>query len=206
MITLGVTGSIGMGKSTIMQLLRERDIPTYDADETVHRLMAPHGNAVSHLAKIFPHARATTSDHVPYIDRAKLATLLHDPKQLQLLEQIIHPLVFADMDDFKERMRQQNQELIALDIPLLFETKAEHKVDITLCVFAPALLQHQRVMARPGMTAEKFAAIHARQMPDAEKRSRADYVLDNDGTRTQLAARLDAILHIIRNTQKESLS
>jgi dephospho-CoA kinase len=206
MITLGITGSIGMGKSTVVQLLRDRHIPVHDADTAVHQLLAPHGAAVSAVANDFPHSIAHTTDNIPYIDRAKLSSVLHDKTLLKQLENILHPLVFADMDDFKDRMQKSGTTLIAFDIPLLFETQAEDKVDMIICVSAPAHIQQERVMARPHMTLEKFHTILAQQMPDADKRARSDYILENDGDITHLQHQLDDILTLIHTQHHEDKS
>ena len=188
MIILGLTGSIGMGKSTTAKMFAEAGVPVSDADRMVHALYA--GAAVPHIEKAFP---GTVSDGV--VDRDKLAaTVLGDPARLRELEAIVHPLVRAETDAFVERHRQAGAPLIVLDIPLLFEIGGMGRVDRILVVTAPADVQRERVLSRPGMTEEKFDAILAKQVPDAEKRRRADFVIDT--SRGMDAARED-VLRII---------
>ena len=188
MIILGLTGSIGMGKSTTAKMFADAGVPVSDADRMVHALYA--GAAVPHIEKAFP---GTVSDGV--VDRDKLAaTVLGDPARLRELEAIVHPLVRAETDAFVERHRQVGAPLIVLDIPLLFETGGMDRVDRILVVTAPADVQRERVLSRPGMTEEKFDAILAKQVPDAEKRRRADFVIDT--SRGMDAARED-VLRII---------
>ena len=185
MIILGLTGSIGMGKSTTAKMFAEAGVPVSDADRMVHALYA--GAAVPHIEKAFP---GTVSDGV--VDRDKLAaTVLGDPARLRELEAIVHPLVRAETDAFVERHRQAGAPLIVLDIPLLFETGGKDRVDRILVVTAPADVQRERVLSRPGMTEEKFEAILAKQVPDAEKRRRADFVIDT--SRGMDAAREDVL-------------
>ncbi|MCC0038980.1 MAG: dephospho-CoA kinase [Brucellaceae bacterium] len=188
MIILGLTGSIGMGKSTTAKMFADAGVPVSDADRMVHALYA--GAAVPHIEKAFP---GTVSDGV--VDRDKLAaTVLGDPARLRELEAIVHPLVRAETDAFVERHRQAGAPLIVLDIPLLFEIGGMGRVDRILVVTAPADVQRERVLSRPGMTEEKFDAILAKQVPDAEKRRRADFVIDT--SRGMDAARED-VLRII---------
>ena len=188
MIILGLTGSIGMGKSTTAKMFADAGVPVSDADRMVHALYA--GAAVPHIEKAFP---GTVSDGV--VDRDKLAAaVLGDPARLRELEAIVHPLVRAETDAFVERHRQAGAPLIVLDIPLLFEIGGMGRVDRILVVTAPADVQRERVLSRPGMTEEKFDAILAKQVPDAEKRRRADFVIDT--SRGMDAARED-VLRII---------
>lgn len=188
MIILGLTGSIGMGKSTTAKMFADAGVPVSDADRMVHALYA--GAAVPHIEKAFP---GTVSDGV--VDRDKLAaTVLGNPARLRELEAIVHPLVRAETDAFVERHRQAGAPLIVLDIPLLFEIGGMGRVDRILVVTAPADVQRERVLSRPGMTEEKFEAILAKQVPDAEKRRRADFVIDT--SRGMDAARED-VLRII---------
>ena len=188
MIILGLTGSIGMGKSTTAKMFADAGVPVSDADRMVHALYA--GAAVPHIEKAFP---GTVSDGV--VDRDKLAaTVLGNPARLRELEAIVHPLVRAETDAFVERHRQAGAPLIVLDIPLLFEIGGMGRVDRILVVTAPADVQRERVLSRPGMTEEKFDAILAKQVPDAEKRRRADFVIDT--SRGMDAARED-VLRII---------
>lgn len=175
MIVLGLTGSIGMGKSTAARMFAEAGVPVHDSDETVHRLYA--GEAAGQIEARFP---GTVVNGV--VDRQKLAAaVLGKPEALRDLERIVHPLVRADADEFVARNRQAGAGIVVLDIPLLFETGGESRVDKIVVMTAPAAVQRERVLARPGMTEEKFAAILARQVPDAEKRARADFVIDTSG-------------------------
>jgi dephospho-CoA kinase len=172
MIILGLTGSIGMGKSTTAAMFREAGVPVHDSDASVHGLYA--GKAAPLIDAAFP---GVVADGV--VDRVKLgAAVLNNPSELKRLEAIIHPLVRAEADAFLSKHREAGVPLVVLDIPLLFETGGEGRVDRIAVVSAPADIQRKRVLDRPGMTVEKFEAILAKQVPDAEKRSRADYVID----------------------------
>ena len=172
MIVLGLTGSIGMGKSSTGNMFSEAGVPVHDSDETVHRLYA--GKAATLIEAAFP---GTVVDGT--VDRARLAArVLGDTAALKKVETIVHPLVRADADAFVERHRAAGAALVVLDIPLLFETGGRERVDKVAVVSAPADMQRARVLARPGMTEEKFEAILARQVPDAEKRRQADFVID----------------------------
>jgi dephospho-CoA kinase len=172
MIVLGLTGSIGMGKSTTAKMFVEAGVPVHDSDETVHRLYA--GKAAPLVEAAFP---GTTIAGV--VDRAKLgACVLGDAAALKRLEAIIHPLVRADAEAFLARHRSAGESIAVLDIPLLFETGGRGRVDKVVVVTAPAEIQRQRVLARPGMTEGKLASILAKQVPDSEKRELADFVID----------------------------
>lgn len=173
MIVLGLTGSIGMGKSTTAKMFREAGVPVHDSDETVHRLYA--GKAAPLIEEAFP---GTVRDGA--VDRGLLAAqVLGRPEAMKKLETIIHPLVRADADAFVARHRDATTPLVVLDIPLLFETGGRSRVDKVVVVTAPAEVQRERVLARPGMTEEKLAAILASQVPDAEKRRQADFIIDS---------------------------
>ena len=172
MIVLGLTGSIGMGKSTTAKMFVEAGVPVHDSDAAVHRLYA--GAAAPLVEVAFP---GTTVDGA--VDRARLSSaVLGNPSAIKRLEQIVHPLVRADADAFVEDNRGRGSPLVVLDIPLLFETGGGNRVDKVVVVTAPADIQRERVLARPGMTAAKFAAILANQVPDAEKRRQADFIID----------------------------
>jgi dephospho-CoA kinase len=172
MIVLGLTGSIGMGKSTTARMFAEAGVPVHDSDETVHRLYA--GEAAPLIEQAFPGTVLAGS-----VDRAELAKrVLGKPEALKQLEGIIHPLVRADADAFLAHHRAAGAKLVLLDIPLLFETNGRNRVEKVVVVTADADIQRQRVLSRPGMTEEKFQAILARQVPDAEKRRLADYLID----------------------------
>lgn len=172
MIVLGLTGSIGMGKSATARMFSEAGVPVHDSDEAVHRLYA--GQAAPLIEAAFP---GVVVDGV--VDRARLAArVLGDAAALKKLEAIVHPLVRKDADAFVARHRAAGAPLVVLDIPLLFETGGRDRVDKVAVVSAPAETQRQRVLARPGMSPEKFEAIVARQVPDVEKRRQADFVID----------------------------
>lgn len=171
---LGLTGSIGMGKSTTSQMFRDLGHPVWDADAAVHRLYARGGAAVTPLQKVFPGVVADGG-----VDRDRLKALLAaDKTGFARLERIVHPLVAADRADFIHRHR--DAAIVVLDVPLLFETGGEAGMDGIAVVSAGADIQRRRVLARPGMTEQNFAMILDRQMPDAEKRARADWVIPTD--------------------------
>ena len=172
MIVIGLTGSIGMGKSTTAKMFAEAGVPVHDSDEAVHRLYS--GAAVPLVEAAFP---GVTVDG--RIDRNLLGQrVIGNSEAIRKLETIVHPLVRADADAFLARNRATGAKLAVLDIPLLFETGGRDRVDKVVVVSAPADIQRKRVLARPGMTPEKFEAILARQVPDAEKRRLADFVVD----------------------------
>jgi dephospho-CoA kinase len=174
MIVLGLTGSIGMGKSTTAQIFAEAGVPVWDADAAVHRLYAAGAEGSRAIERLVPHAVSDAGT-----DRGKLrSAILADPGLLSQVEAAIHPLVAADRARFLGQARGQSVKLVLCDIPLLYETGAEKWLDKVAVVTAPAEIQRERVLARPGMTEEAFAAILAKQVPDAEKRSRADFVID----------------------------
>jgi dephospho-CoA kinase len=170
---IGLTGSIGMGKSQTAQLFAGEDIPVHDSDAVLHRLYAKGGAAAEKIAAAFP---GTVEDGA--VDRAALSALVTgDAQKLRQLEELVHPLVAADRDEFLARAKT---DIVVLDIPLLFETGAQEGIDTLVVVSAPPEVQRARVLARPGMTGEKFDALHARQLPDAQKRQQAHYVVMTD--------------------------
>ena len=176
MIVLGLTGSIGMGKSTAGKMFADEGVPMHDSDEAVHRLYA--GAAAPLVEAAFPGTVVGGS-----VDRTRLAEqVLGNAEALKRLEAIVHPLVRADADAFVARHRAAHAPLVVLDIPLLFETGGRDRVDKVVVVSAPENIQRQRVLARPGMSEEKLASILARQVPDAEKRRQADFVIDTGGS------------------------
>ncbi|PKP73185.1 MAG: dephospho-CoA kinase [Alphaproteobacteria bacterium HGW-Alphaproteobacteria-6] len=187
---LGLTGSIGMGKSTTAGLFSEAGVPVWDADAVVHRLYSAGGGAVAAIAGLCPEAVRDGA-----VDRDRLKDwIARDPGALEAVERVVHPLVIADRDAFIAAQAGHSAPLVVLDIPLLFETGADRALDATLVVTAPPEVQRARVLARPGMTAEQFDRILARQMPDAEKRARADHVIE---TLTLEAARA-AVQDLVR--------
>lgn len=181
---LGLTGSIGMGKSTTAGLFRAESIDVWDADAAVHRLYAEGGAAVGPLSSLHPKALLNGA-----IDRGRLKDwIASDPSALSQIEALVHPLVAADRDLFA---RSATSDIVVFDIPLLFEKGTERDMDATLLVTAPADLQRKRVMARAGMTEEQFNLILSRQMPDSEKRARATHVVETltiDQTRVYVQA------------------
>lgn len=177
---LGLTGSIGMGKSTAAAMLRRLGLPLHDADATVHRLLGPGGKAVAAVEKAFPGvAQAGGSDRKAAIDRKALGARVFDrPAEMKRLEAILHPLVRAEEQAFLRAWRSRGARIVVLDIPLLYETGGEQRCDGVVVVTAPQFLQKQRVLRRPNMSASRLAQILAKQMPDAEKRRRADWVVE----------------------------
>jgi dephospho-CoA kinase len=174
MIVLGLTGSIGMGKSTTAAMFADAGVPVWDADAAVHRLYGPAAAGSKAVAALVPGAVGEAGT-----DRAKLrAAVLADPGLLAQVEAAVHPLVAADRAEFLARARADGHALVVCDIPLLYETGADRWLDRVAVVTAPAEVQRARVLARPGMTEEAFGAILAKQLPDAEKRARADFVID----------------------------
>lgn len=193
MIVLGLTGSIGMGKSTVGKMFAEEGAPVFDSDAAVHALYAAGGAAAAPVEAAFP---GVTVDGA--VDREALSRrVVGDEAAIKRLEMIVHPLVRQAQAEFLQTNRDAGTKVVVLDIPLLFESGGAKLVDKVAVVSAAADVQRERVLARPGMTAEKFEAILARQTPDAEKRARADFVIDTGGsleaTRAQVRAVLDAL-------------
>jgi dephospho-CoA kinase len=194
---LGLTGSIGMGKSTIAAMFGDLGVPIWDADGAVHRLYAPDGLGVAAVSARFPAAKAENGG----IDRDKLAKLvLNDPESLKALEYIVHPLVGQDRALFLAKVRETHAPMVIVDVPLLFETGGDAYVDKVIVASCDERLQRARVLARPGMNEAKLASILARQMPDAQKRTRADFVVTTDvsldHTREQVGKLYAQILEI----------
>lgn len=192
-LIIGLTGSVGMGKSTVAARMRELGLPVYDADAAVHMLYE--GAAVAPIETAFP---GTTADG--RVDRQKLSqVLLADPPGFKRLEAIVHPLVSQVKRDFIHRAAAEGHAMIVVEIPLLFEVGSDKTCDVTIVVSAPAEVQRARVLARPGMTPEKLDAILSRQVPDAEKRRRADFVVDTGTPLETTLAQVDAIIGLLRN-------
>ncbi|MBK5927033.1 dephospho-CoA kinase [Rhodobaculum claviforme] len=189
---LGLTGSIGMGKTTTAGMFADAGVPVWDADAAVHALYAADGAAVPIVAALCPDAVGPDG-----VDRAALKSwVARTPDGLARLEGGVHPLVAADRAAFVARAAAQAQPVVVLDVPLLFETGADRACDAVAVVSAPEAVQRARVLARPGMTPQTFAALMARQMPDAEKRARADHVIattDLDSARGDVQRLLDRI-------------
>lgn len=177
MIVIGLTGSIGMGKSTTARLLRILKVPVHDSDAEVHKILSTNQDVIKLVRTAFPAVRLLENGG---IDRKSLGPLIFgDAQQKERLEKILHPRVRAGQQRFLKRMRRMGQEVAVLDIPLLYETGAYRRVDLVMVVTAPAFIQRQRVLKRPNMSAEKFQAILKAQVPDIEKRRRADIVLQS---------------------------
>ncbi|NGM23223.1 dephospho-CoA kinase [Roseomonas stagni] len=194
MKVLGLTGSIGMGKSTAARAFRRLRVPVFDADAAVHRLQAKGGAAVRPIEAAFP---GTTRDGL--VEREALrARVLGDPAALRVLERIVHPLVRKAERAFLAACRRRGDRIAVLDVPLLFETKGEGRVDQVIVVSAPAATQRARVLARGGMTPERLAAILARQMPDAEKRRRADHVVRTGLSKHAAQRQIRSIVRALR--------
>jgi dephospho-CoA kinase len=195
LIVLGLTGSIGMGKSTAAAMLRRLGVPLFDADLAVHRLLAPSGAAVPAVSAAFTGVGTEAGG----VDRALLGQrVFTDPTSLRRLEEILHPMVAAEEKRFLARLRARREPLAVLDIPLLFETGAERRCDCVLVVSAPALVQRQRVMRRPGMTEIRLNAILRKQMPDHRKRQRADFVVPTGAGHGLTLRRLKSIVRLLR--------
>jgi dephospho-CoA kinase len=196
MFILGLTGSVGMGKSTTAGFFADAGVPVHDADAVVHRLYE--GAAVPAIEAAFP---STTG--AGKVDRNKLAArVLGDDAALKRLEAIIHPLVQEAEVRTLTDAQARGEKVVVLDIPLLFETGGDRRVDAVVVVSAPADVQRARVLGRPGMTEEKFAAILAKQMPDAEKRRRADFIVDTSGSLDDARAQVRAILDAVATMPK----
>ncbi|RVQ67701.1 dephospho-CoA kinase [Croceicoccus ponticola] len=188
---LGLTGSIGMGKSTVARMLRDLGVPVFDADAEVHRMQGPNGRLLPAIEAAFPGLTGPEG-----VKRAELGALVFgDSDALSRLEAIVHPAVVAERSDFIDA--NWHEPLIVFDVPLLFEKTGRAGMDAVVVVSAPADEQRRRVLARPGMTEDKFADILARQMPDGEKRRRADYVIDTgaslDNTGAQVARMVESL-------------
>ncbi len=193
MIVAGLTGSIGMGKSTVAAYLRDQGIPVLDADKIVHDLYA--GEAVPLIEAVFP---GTTRDGM--VDRAALAAkVVASPAELRKLEAIIHPRVRAAEWGFLLDEHDKGSDLAVLEIPLLFETAPHALFDAIIVVSAPQDAQRARLMRRPGMTEEKLDALIARQLPDADKRAKADFVVDTGGSLEDTQRQIDAVVREIMN-------
>jgi dephospho-CoA kinase len=199
MLLLGLTGSIGMGKSATAKLFAEAGVPVYDADATVHLLYE--GEAVPAIEAAFP---GTTADGK--VDRNKLsARVVHDPAAIRQLEQIVHPMLGASRQKFLDDAERSGAPVAVVDVPLLFETGGEKRVDAVVVVTTTPEIQRQRILARDNMTSEKLDAILARQLPDAEKRRRADFVVDTshglDPVRTRIR---DILTEAVRMPRRRS--
>jgi dephospho-CoA kinase len=184
MIKIGLTGSIAMGKSEVARIFQEQGIPVFDADRAVHALYdSKHG--VDLLQPLVPDAIVDQKIHRPTLS----ALVMKDAELLNRLEVLVHAEVAKQREAFNSQARKDGDTMVAYDIPLLFEKQIDKTVDVAVVVSAPPHLQKERALARPGMTEEKFNLIISKQMPDAEKRLRADYVIENNGTLLDLKNR-----------------
>jgi dephospho-CoA kinase len=199
MIILGLTGSIGMGKSTTAKLFVEAGVPVYDADAAVHRLYE--GEAVAAIEAAFP---GTTADGK--VDRNRLsARVVHDPAEIKRLEGIVHPMLGASRQKFFHEAERSGAAVVVVDVPLLYETGGEKRVDAVVVVTTTPEIQRERVLARDNMSGERLDAILARQLPDAEKRKRADFVVDTSHGLDPVRARIrDILSEAVKMPQRRS--
>ncbi|GJL86272.1 MAG: dephospho-CoA kinase [Micavibrio sp.] len=204
MIVIGLTGSIGMGKSTAAAMLQQLGVPVHEADAEVHELLGSEAQARVAVAAAFPYYEHPEiyDKKTKAIKRAALGKIVFsDEKKREALENILHPFVHDAQNKFILKSKKMGQEIVALDIPLLFETGGDEFVDVTIVVSAPFHIQEKRVMERPGMDEKKFHTILERQMPDSEKCERADYVLPTGLGRAETMKDLKKILHEIRSAE-----
>jgi dephospho-CoA kinase len=200
MIIVGLTGSIGMGKSTTAKMFADQGVPVHDADAAVHLLYS--GKAAPLVESSFP---GTVIDGV--VDRGRLADhVVGDAGAMSKLEAIVHPLVREAELDFLKRAEKAGKPFAILDIPLLFETDGDKRTDYTVVVSAPSAVQRDRVMRRPGMTEDRFAAILAKQMPDDEKRRRADFVIDTSLGMECAAAKVSDLISVFTAFSRDRIS
>ncbi len=202
MLVVGLTGSIGMGKSAVAEMFRNAGIGVVDADQEVHDLYD--GAAVAPIEAAFPGTTVAGK-----VDRTKLAAaLLANPVSFKTLEEIVHPLVHAAERAFLQQEYKRGAKIAVLESPLLFEVDTANRVDVIVVVSASTETQRERVLARTGMTVEKFEAILVRQLPDAEKRRRADYIIDTDGpldeTNIKVLALIDELTHVRSSVYEEN--
>jgi len=197
MLIIGLTGSIGMGKSVTAELFAKQGVPVHDADAVVHALYAKGGAAVEAVGRAFPGVV-----HAGAVDRPQLAeSVMTDPDAMRRLEAIIHPLVRAEQEAWLKARAKEGARVVVLDIPLLFETGGREQVDVVVLVSAPEPVQRKRVLARPGMTPDKLDALLKRQMADSEKRRLADFVVETDKGLPHAGAQGKAILHALEGRE-----
>jgi dephospho-CoA kinase len=201
MLLVGLTGSIGMGKSETAKMFRALGVPVYDADAAVHKLYEKGGKAVEPIRAAFPSAIVDDA-----VDRKALSRcVLGLPEEMKKLEAIVHPLVGEAQMSFLRENMEAGEHMVVLDIPLLYETGGETRVDVVVVVSAPYDLQKTRVLARPDMDEAKFAAIHAKQVPDAEKRKRADFIVESDKGLDHARAQVAAIVEALKSREGKVL-
>jgi len=197
MLLIGLTGSIGMGKSETAKMFMALGVPVYDADAAVHAIYERGGAAVEPIRAVFPSAIVDGA-----VDRKELSkAVLGLPEEMKKLEAIVHPLVGQAQIDFLRKAEADGHEMVVLDIPLLFETGGENRVDVVVVVSAPYHIQRERVLARPDMTEAKFAAIHAKQVPDDEKRQRADFIVDSSDGLEKARATVASIVEELKGRE-----
>ena len=201
MLLIGLTGSIGMGKSETAKMFAAEGIPVYDADAEVHKLYQKGGAAVAPIGEAFPNAIKDGA-----VDRALLSKeVIGKPEQLKKLESIVHPLVGGANRAFLENAAKAGAKMVLLDIPLLFETGGRERVDVIVVVSAPFELQRERVLARPDMTEEKFMDIFAKQVPDEKKRAEADFVIETDKGLDHARARVKEVIAALQGREGQVL-
>lgn len=199
MIVLGLTGSIAMGKTETARMFAARGVPVFDSDSAVHSLYAQGGDAVTEVAALAPDAIVNGS-----VDRRLLAALVQaEPSLLRRIENVVHPLVEAMQREFLESAAAKGADMALLDIPLLFEKNREDDVDVIIVVSAGEQLQRQRALSRAGMTEEKLDFILARQLPDAQKRARADYVIDTSESLAETAREVERVIADVRRKARQ---
>ncbi len=197
MIVIGLTGSIAMGKTETAKMFRSLGIPVFDSDAEVHRIYSDDSEVIGKIAAVAP---ATVKDG--HVDRKELSSYLMDHQSgLETIQAIVHPAIRRSQVEFIERCKAEGHDIVVIDIPLLFETGRGSDFDAIVVVSAPLEIQRQRAMARPGMTAEKLDYILSRQVPDAEKRAKADYIID---TSRGFDKALDAVRAIVRDVKSKT--
>ncbi len=202
-VLIGITGSIGMGKTTVANMIRELSIPVHDSDATIHFLLEENEESINAVAEMFPDTLIEDENGEKVIDRKKLGHIVFmNPKEKKKLEEYLHPLVFEDRDKFLENVKEQDYKMAGFDIPLLFETGIDKEVDVTLCVSASSDIQKERVLARPGMTSEKFDAIVSGQMKCDQKCLLADHVIDSG---QDMDAMQDQVEQVIKKIEAKYL-
>lgn len=214
MITLGITGSIGMGKSTVSKMFRRLGVAVHDSDVAVHQALCPGGAAIAMMRKLFPMMQYPQIYKRKYwifgtvsIDRKALGEIVFfDAKKREALENILHPIVRKAQQKFLCVQQNMGCDIAALDIPLLYETGAQNRVDYVLVASAPDYIQRARVMERPGMSTAKFDAILARQMPDGEKRVKADFVIETGLGKAATMKQVKQLVYDLRAPKEDSLS
>ena len=195
MLKIGLTGSIGMGKTTVAKMFAARGIPVFDADAAVHTLYERGGAAVDPVGQAFP-----GSLHDGAVDRAALSRLVvGKPAEIKRLEAIVHPLVAGLREAFLRAAEQRGEPMAVLEIQMLLEGSSARNLDVIVVVSAPEAMQRDRALARPGMSAEKLAGILSNQMPDAEKRARADYVIDTGVSLAETEKQVEALIATLRH-------